>query len=90
MCADLFVGPARRVSVFFADLFGLREVYNRPGTVDPRNWTLRVPADFERAYDRARAARDALDLPRALALALRARQASGHAGLIEALERAAL
>jgi 4-alpha-glucanotransferase len=68
--AELFVSRARRVSIFFADLFGLREVYNRPGVVDPDNWTLRLPADFEDLY-RGRLQRvAALNLPLALALAL--------------------
>ena len=47
MFADLFVGPARQVSVFFPDLFGMKETYNRPGIVDPANWSLRVPPDWE-------------------------------------------
>jgi 4-alpha-glucanotransferase len=73
--ADLFVCPARQVVVFFADLFGLHEVYNTPGTVSEDNWSLRLPPDFEARY-RQRAGRgEALDLCRALALALRARSA---------------
>ncbi|HET6281084.1 MAG TPA: 4-alpha-glucanotransferase [Polyangia bacterium] len=72
--ADLFAGPARRVSVFFADLFGMRAVYNRPGIVDSANWTLRLPPDFEDLYrDRLRRA-DAVNLPLALALAIIARR----------------
>ncbi|TMA46110.1 MAG: hypothetical protein E6J82_00565 [Deltaproteobacteria bacterium] len=55
--ADLFVGPARNVMVFFTDLLGLREVYNRPGTVSPENWSLRVPPDFAAAYRGAAAPR---------------------------------
>src|SRR6185436_1012194 len=47
LLAELFVGPARHVQIFWPDLFGLREIYNRPGVVDDANWTLRVPADFE-------------------------------------------
>jgi hypothetical protein len=73
MFAELFASRARRVSVFFADLFGVREIYNRPGIVDGSNWTLRLPWDFEELYRRRRAEGSALDLPLALALALRAR-----------------
>jgi 4-alpha-glucanotransferase len=73
LAADLFVGPAARVTLFFADFLGLRAPYNVPGTIDDRNWTLRVPPDFAAAYARDRAAGRALDLTRALALALRAR-----------------
>jgi 4-alpha-glucanotransferase len=87
--ADLFVGPARNVHVFFTDLLGLREAYNRPGTVDPQNWSLRVAPSFREDYESRRRAGLALDLPRALARALRARGKSfsaAHAGLIGDLE----
>jgi hypothetical protein len=71
--ADLFASPARNVMVFFPDLFGLREAYNVPGTVGPKNWSLRVPPAYAENYgERLRAGR-ALDLPRVLAIALRAR-----------------
>ena len=87
LAADLFVGPARHVSLFFSDLFGLRDSYNVPGTIDPHNWTLRVPADFatrlprgrHRAEGREGGPTSALDLPAAVATALRAR-ARGAAG----------
>jgi 4-alpha-glucanotransferase len=90
MFADLFCGPARNVLIFWVDLFGLRETYNRPGVVDDTNWSLRVPADFERAYRDARERGQAPDLARALAWALHARgldqDAEGHA-LAAALNR---
>ena len=50
VCSPIYLpAGARRVSVFFADLFGLHEVYNVPGLVDPANWTLRLPPTFEEA-----------------------------------------
>lgn len=73
MLAELFVGPARNVLVFWPDLFGMTEVYNRPGVVSEDNWVLRVPPDFEAEHARAVASGRAPSLPRALALALRAR-----------------
>jgi len=85
--ADLFVGPARNVMVFFTDLLGLREVYNRPGTVSPENWSLRVPADFAAAYRAAAAKGAALDLPAALATAMRARGAAFAAERRELLQQ---
>lgn len=78
--ADLFLGPARNVQIFFADLFGLEETYNMPGTVSPDNWTLRVPADF------AANQMPKLNLPACLALALRARRDLNQPGLIEQLD----
>jgi len=72
--ADLFRGPARNVLIFWTDLFGVREVYNRPGVVDGTNWTLRVPPNYARFYGDARARGEAPDLALALAWALRARR----------------
>lgn len=90
--ADLFVGPARNVIVYFTDLLGEREPFNRPGTVGPENWSLRVPPDFRRAYPERVARGEALDVPRALARALRARGGplpAAHRDLLAALQRAA-
>jgi 4-alpha-glucanotransferase len=71
--AELFVGPARHVSIFFSDLLGIREPYNHPGTISDENWSLRIPADFKTRYVADVQRGRALDLPRALAMALRAR-----------------
>jgi 4-alpha-glucanotransferase len=88
--ADLFVGPASNVMVFFTDLLGFEEVYNRPGVVSDDNWSLRVPPDFGRQYEQRAAHGTALGLPRALARALRARGSAfvaAHLSLIDDLER---
>ena len=61
--------------MFFPDLFGMKDVYNAPGTVDPANWTLRVPPDYRPLYDQRRSSGEALDLRAALAMALHARGA---------------
>jgi 4-alpha-glucanotransferase len=87
MFADLFVGPARQVSVFFPDLFGMKETYNRPGIVDPANWSLRVPADWRSLHAARCQSGEALDLRAALVQALRAR-AGGSDGTLTALARA--
>jgi 4-alpha-glucanotransferase len=91
--ADLFVGPAQQVLIFFPDLLGMADVYNRPGVVSPENWTLRVPARFESEYRQAVAEGRALHLPSALASAIRARGpsfAAAHTALLARLEAAAL
>ena len=73
--------------VVIADLFGLRDSYNVPGTVGPTNWSLRVPPAWAETYrERLRDDR-ALNLPLALALALRAR--GGDRDLVRGLEAAA-
>ncbi len=89
MFAELFVGPAANVLVFFADLFGERATYNTPGLVSDANWTMRVPRAFRDVYAERRARGEALDVPRALALAMRARGeafARANADLLAALE----
>jgi 4-alpha-glucanotransferase len=89
--AELFASPARQVMVFFSDLFGLTDVYNEPGTLSDRNWSLRLPPSWRRDYAARVATGHALDLPRALALALRARGlAASHAELIRRLDAESL
>ena len=92
MMAQLFATRARRVSVFFADLFGLEDTYNRPGIVDARNWTLRLASSWRRDYLEAAARGMAFNVPLALALALLARpEASAPARAPErATERATI
>jgi 4-alpha-glucanotransferase len=72
MLAEIFAARAENVSIFFADLFGLEERFNVPGVVDARNWTLRLPHDFEALHARQLARGHALDLPLAVDLALAA------------------
>jgi 4-alpha-glucanotransferase len=71
--ADLFVGPARNVQIFWPDLVGLRERYNQPGVISDDNWALRLPRDLDAALAAAVARGDAPDLGAALAMALAAR-----------------
>jgi 4-alpha-glucanotransferase len=90
--ADLFASRAESVMVFFADLLGMKETYNVPGTVSEENWSLRVPTGWWRMYAERLARDGALNLPRALALALRAGGAEArarHRELLAGLERVA-
>jgi 4-alpha-glucanotransferase len=74
MLAELFACRAENVSIFFADLFGLTERFNRPGIVDAANWTLRLPYDFEDLHAACLAREHALDVPLAIDLALQAQE----------------
>ncbi len=85
MLAELLACPARNVFVFFTDLLGIAEPYNRPGVVGPENWTLRAPPDFRARYDAGCRRHQALDVAGACALALRAR-AVGNEDLLRRLE----
>jgi 4-alpha-glucanotransferase len=87
--ADIFASPATNVMVFFADLLGLTDVYNAPGVVSPENWMLRVPPDYATSYPRRVLEKAALNLPLALAWAMKAKglnQSAEGAALITALE----
>lgn len=91
--AELFLGPARQVMVYFTDLLGETAPYNVPGTVSPENWSLRLPSDLRDRHRARCAGGAALAIPRALAAALRARVEAGalaaaHEGLAAALEAA--
>ena len=74
MFAELFASRAHRVSVFFADLFGAQDTYNRPGVVSAENWTLRLPTRFGALYRERVGEGAAFNVPLALALACVARR----------------
>jgi 4-alpha-glucanotransferase len=88
--ADVLASPATHVMIFFADLLGREEIYNRPGVKHPDNWRLRVPPDFADTYPALAARGEALNIPSVLVLALRARGTEftvAHRDLIEQLLR---
>jgi hypothetical protein len=90
--ADLFAGPAGNVMIFFTDLLGMTEIYNRPGTVSDDNWSLRITSDFASAYQKRLTSNRAINIPKALALAIRSRGgafAKEHALLLADLDRLA-
>jgi 4-alpha-glucanotransferase len=90
--ADLFVGPAGNVMIFFTDLLGMSEIYNRPGTVSDDNWSLRIPYDYAHLYQERLARRRAINIPLALARAIRARGqafAQGQERLLAELDQLA-
>jgi 4-alpha-glucanotransferase len=88
--ADLLAGPARHVMVFFTDAFGLRAVYNQGGVVAGDNWTLRLTPDYREAYTARLRRGAALDLPRALATALRARPGRAPGDILARLDALAM
>lgn len=87
--AELFASPAENVQVFFADFFGINERYNMPGTAGNQNWSLRVPNNFKCFYNTQLEMGEALNLPQALILAIKAKGkkfANKNKELIEKLE----
>ena len=87
--ADLFVGPATNVMVFFTDLLGMSQTYNQPGTIGDENWSLRIDPDYRGIYKAKAAQNLALNIPGALAMALRSQGSAcvaKHRALIADLE----
>ncbi len=71
--AELFASPARRIQIFFTDLFGVPGRYNTPGTAGDINWRLRLPNNPIKWYFNKVAQGKALNWPEILGLALDAR-----------------
>ena len=70
---ELFASKSANVQVFFTDLLGMSEVYNRPGTSGDANWSLRMPNNFEEFYKEQIKNGKGLNLPLVLKLAIEAR-----------------
>lgn len=86
---ELFASKAENIQVFFTDYFGIKDVYNRPGTSGDENWSLRLPNDFKELYCQNVKAGKALNLPLVLKLAILARGsefASNNEALIKKLD----
>lgn len=44
---ELFTCKAQNLQMFFTDFFNMSETYNTPGTSGDKNWSLRLPDNFE-------------------------------------------
>ena len=44
---ELFACKAENIQIFFTDYFQMSQTYNTPGTSGDRNWSLRLPENFE-------------------------------------------
>lgn len=44
---ELFACKAENIQIFFTDYFKMSETYNTPGTSGDKNWSLRLPDNFE-------------------------------------------
>lgn len=73
MFCELFLGPAQHVFVFFTDLLGIKEIYNKPGITNSDNWSIRIPPDYYHRYAVQSKNGEAFHIPRTLARALRVR-----------------
>lgn len=69
---ELFASPAKRVQIFFTDLFGIAKTYNKPGTIEG-NWELRLGENFEEQYYNSVREGKAPNLAKAIANAIKHR-----------------
>lgn len=70
---EMFISPSENAQVFFNDLFGIEELYNKPGTSGSENWSLRVPNDFKAFYFQQLAENKALNLAEILKTSIEAK-----------------
>ena len=71
--AELFTSKAQNIQIFFTDYFGIEEVYNSPGTSGDKNWSLRLPNNFEEVYKNNLKEGLAFNLPQVLKIAMEAK-----------------
>ena len=62
---ELFACEAENMQIFFTDFFQMSQTYNTPGTSGDKNWSLRLPENFEDM--------ETINLPRLLKKAIIAR-----------------
>lgn len=70
---ELFACEAENVQIFFTDFFGIKDYYNCPGTSGDKNWSLRLPNDFQEVYCENLKYNASLNLPLVLEYAIMAR-----------------
>lgn len=70
---ELFASQAENIQIFFTDYFGIKDIYNRPGTSGDKNWSLRLPNNFEEVFCTNLKNNTALNLASVLQLAIKAR-----------------
>lgn len=86
---ELFACDAENVQIFFTDYFGIKDVYNCPGTSGDKNWSLRLPNNFKELFETNLKSNNAINLPMILEYAIKARGlefSSKHKKLIERLQ----
>lgn len=70
---ELFACEAENIQIFFTDYFGIKDVYNKPGTSGDKNWSLRLPNNFQEVFCNNLKTNKALNLPVILEYAIKAR-----------------
>jgi 4-alpha-glucanotransferase len=85
---EMFTANAENMQIFFTDFFGIDDTYNKPGTSGDKNWSLRLPNNFEWFYFKQLVAGKAPNLAQILIHALKVRGLDkDNADVIEKLEK---
>lgn len=71
--AELFSSGAKNIQIFWTDLFGIGERYNKPGVSGDENWSLRLKPDFIDTYHKRLEDNEAVNIPEAILEANRRR-----------------
>lgn len=71
--AEIFASKAENIQIFFTDFFGIKDVYNKPGTSGDQNWSLRMPDDYDCTYAQKVKSNIAMNLPLVLKMAIESR-----------------
>ena len=89
--AEIFASKAENIQVFFTDFFGIKSTYNTPGTSGDKNWSLRLPDNYEEVYaQNIQSGGLVLNMPLILKMAIEARgsqYAKKHERLLKDLEK---
>ncbi len=86
---ELFTSPAKKIQIFFTDVFGIGKTYNKPGTKEGC-WELRLPENFEDLYYQNLTKGLGINFPESIANAIRHRGewfANEHKILLEKLDK---
>lgn len=86
---EIFACEAENIQIFFTDYFGIKDIYNCPGTSGDKNWCLRLPNNFEEVFCNNLKNNKALNLPVVLEYAIKARGedfSEKHRDLIDSLK----
>jgi len=71
--AEIFASDAENIQIFFTDYFGIKDVYNVPGTSGDENWSLRLPNNYAELQCQNLKNNKALNLPLVLKIAIESR-----------------
>lgn len=86
---EIFASNSENLQIFFPDYFGIKEVYNVPGTSGDENWSLRLANNFEEIFCDNLKSQKSLNLPLILELAIKSKGwefSEKHSDLIEKLK----